>query len=127
MEFMVPSLRIVAITNLLDSGAIQEHLSQLIQIDEDILITVFHQQVQKVRDKAWHDRHIKLKKIQIGNLVLLYDRKFMQHPGKLCMHWLGPYVIKEVTEEGVVQLEILKEEALKGRVNENHLKLYQEG
>jgi hypothetical protein len=43
------------------------------------------------------------------------------------MHWLGPYVIKEVKEVGVVQLETLNGEALKGRVNDSRLKLYQEG
>jgi hypothetical protein len=68
-----------------------------------------------------------LKKFQVGDLVLLYDNKFMQHPGKFRMHWLGPYVIKEVTEAGVAQLETLNGEALKGHVNESRLKLYEEG
>jgi len=47
------------------------------------------------------------KKLHVGDLVLLYDRKFIQHPGKLCMHWLGSYVIEEVIELGVAQLETL--------------------
>lgn len=47
----------------------------------------------------------KQKKFQVGDLVLLYDSKFKKHPGKFIMHWLGPYVIKYVTEGGAVQLE----------------------
>jgi hypothetical protein len=43
------------------------------------------------------------------------------------MHWLGPYVIQGVTEVGVAQLETLNGVALKGRVNDSRLKLYQEG
>lgn len=63
----------------------------------------------------------------MGDLVLLYDSKFMQHPEKFQMHWLGPYVIKYVTEAGVVQLEILNGEDLGEMVNGSQLKLYRDG
>jgi hypothetical protein len=53
----------------------------------------------------------------VGDLILLYDNKFMQHPGKFRMHWLGPYMIKYVTKAGVVQLETLKGDSL-GRTGE---------
>jgi hypothetical protein len=98
----------------------------LLQLKEDRFVTGFHQQVQKAREKAWHDRHIKQKKFQVGDLVFLYDNKFMQHPGKFRMHWLGPYVIKYVTEAGVVQLEMLNGEVLGGLVNGSRLKLYRD-
>jgi hypothetical protein len=42
------------------------------------------------------------------------------------MHWLGPYVIKHVTEAGVVQLETLNGEVLGGMVNGSRLKLYRD-
>jgi hypothetical protein len=101
MEFILPSLCIATITELSDTGAIEERLAQLVQLEEDWFVTGFHQQVQKSREKAWHDRHIKQKKFQVGDLVLLYDNKYMQHPGKFRMHWLGPYVIQQLTEIGV--------------------------
>jgi hypothetical protein len=83
MEFILPSLCIATITDLSDSGTIEERLAQLVQLEEDWFVAGFHQQVQKEREKAWHDRHIKQKKFQVGDLVLLYDNKFMQHPGSL--------------------------------------------
>jgi hypothetical protein len=86
----------------------------LVQLEEDLFVTGFHQQVQKEKEKAWHDRHIKPIFFQVGELVLLYDSKFMQHPRKFQMHWLGPYVIKHVTEAGAVQLETLNGEVLRG-------------
>jgi hypothetical protein len=101
MEFILPSLHIATITELSDTGTIEERLAQLVQLEEDRFVTGFHQQVQKAREKSWHDRHIKQKKFQVGDLVLLYDNKFMQHPGKFRMHWLGPYVIQQVTKTGV--------------------------
>jgi hypothetical protein len=55
-------------------------------MEEDRILAGFHQQVKKERDKAWHDRHIKRKMFNEGDLVLLYDSKMLQHPGKMRMH-----------------------------------------
>jgi hypothetical protein len=41
--------------------------------------------VQKERDKAWHDRHIEKKIFKEGDLVLLYEKKYLQHPGKFML------------------------------------------
>jgi hypothetical protein len=65
MEFILPSLCIATITELSDTGMIEERLAQLVQLEEDRFIARFHQQVQKAREKAWHDRHIKPKKFQV--------------------------------------------------------------
>jgi hypothetical protein len=101
MEFILPSLHIDEITDLSDPGTINERLAQLVQLEEDQFVLGFHQQVHKERKKAWNDRHIKHKKFQVGDLILLYDVKFMQHLWKFRMHWLGPYVIQHVIETGV--------------------------
>jgi hypothetical protein len=65
-----------------------------------------------------------LKKFQVGDLVLLYDRKFLQLLGKFHMHWLGPYVIQEMKEAWDAQLETLNGVAMKGRVKYSWLKIY---
>eukprot|EP00253_Pinus_taeda_P029266 PITA_29266 len=83
--------------------------------------------VQKQCKKVWHNRHIKLPTFKENDLVLLYDSKFEKVPGKLCMHWLGPYVIKEVTDGGVVPLAKLNGDPFSGRVNGSCLKLYTGG
>lgn len=64
---------------------------------------------------------------KVNDLVLLYDSKFEKFPGKIRMHWLGPYVVKEVTYGSVVQLVKLNGEPLPERVNGSHLKLYMGG
>ena len=101
-----------------------ERLAQLLALEEDRFIAGFHQKVQKAREKAWHDRHIKSKSFQIGDLVLLYDSKFVKFPGKFKTHWLGPYQIQYVTEGGVVQLNTLNGELLPTLINGSRLKLY---
>ena len=105
MEYIVPSMCIVVATGLDDAEALEEGISQWIQLEEDHFIAGFHQQVVKDRQKAWHDHHIKKKQFAIGYLVLLYDNKFINPPGKLQMHWLGPYLIHSITSGGVVQLQ----------------------
>lgn len=34
-------------------------MSQLLALEEDRFIARFHKQLQKAREKAWHDKHIK--------------------------------------------------------------------
>ena len=74
------------------------------ELEEEIFLAGFHQQVQKQRKNVWHDRHIKLCTFKVNDLVLLYNSKFDKFPRKFKMHWLGPYVIKEITDGGTVQL-----------------------
>ena len=42
MEYLVPSLRIVAFTYMDDTGDVQERLAQLVEMEEDKFITRFH-------------------------------------------------------------------------------------
>jgi hypothetical protein len=42
------------------------------------------------------------------------------------MHWLGPYVIQQITEMGVARLETLNGKVLEGMVNGSRLKLYRD-
>ena len=86
MEYIVLNLCIVVATRMYDVEALEERVAQWIRLEEDHFITKFQQQVVKDRQKAWHDHHIKQKLFVIGDLVLLYNSKFIKHPGKLQMH-----------------------------------------
>ena len=104
MEYIVPSLHITVVMGMDDVEALEERVAQLIQLEEDHFIAGFQQQVAKDGQKAWHDRHIKHKQFVTGDLVLLYDSKFIKHPSKLQTHQLGPYLVQSITCGGVVQL-----------------------
>jgi hypothetical protein len=86
LEYLIPSLHIAAITNMKKRGTIQEILSQLMELEKDRIMASFHQEVQKAKEKDLHDRHIRKKKFKEGDLVLFYDSKYLQHPGKFRMH-----------------------------------------
>jgi transposase InsO family protein len=64
MEYLVPSLRITTFIDMDDTDVVKERLVELAKLEEDQFIAGFHQQVQKVREKAYHDRHIKKKEFK---------------------------------------------------------------
>ena len=103
MEYIVLSLRIAALREMTDTDAVEERLAQLIQMEEERFIAGFHQNVEKQRQKAWHDSHIKTKQFKVDGLVLMYENKFLMHLGKLKTHWLGPYVVTHITEACTVK------------------------
>jgi len=82
MEYIVPSLCIVAFTEMENCGALEEWLMQIMELEEDRFLAGFHQWVQKECEKSWHDRHIKMHSFKVNDLVLLYDSKFTKFPGK---------------------------------------------
>ena len=126
MEYIVPSLRVATLIDMADEETLNERLLHLVGLEEDRFVVGFHQQVQKERENVWHDRHIKHKIFKEGDLVLLYDNKFAKFPGKFCMHWLGPYQVKHVTNGGVVKLVKLNGEVFPTLVNGSRLKLYRD-
>jgi hypothetical protein len=64
-----------------------------------------------------NNRYIKKKMFKEGDLVLMYDIKSLQHPGKIRMHWLGPYEVIYVTDGAIVQLRDLTGAELRGMIN----------
>ena len=125
-EFTVPSLLIATSLHFSEEASLRERLQELQELDEARFLAEFHQRVEKDRQKAWHDRHIKTKAFQVGGKVLLYNNRFQKFPRKLQMHWLGPYFVIEIRDSGAVQLAQLDGTVLPGWVNGARLKPYQE-
>jgi hypothetical protein len=107
LEFIVPILRVATITQMIERGTVQERLNHLMTMEEERILEGFNQKFQKERDKYFHDRHIKKKTFKEGDLILMYDNKSFQHPGKIRMHWLGLYEVKYITDGGDVHLRDL--------------------
>ena len=59
--------------------------------------------------------------------MLLYDNKFIKHPGKLQMHRLGPYLVQPITSGGAVQLQQLDGAVLSKFINGSRLNPYRMG
>jgi hypothetical protein len=76
-----------------NDGSVVRRIAELKELEEARILVDFHQSVEKSRNKSWHDRHIKSKIFTQGDNVLLYDNQYQKHPNKLCMHWLGPFIV----------------------------------
>jgi hypothetical protein len=47
LDFLVPSLRVATITNIILCDAVRERLSQLLKMEEDRILAGFDQEVHK--------------------------------------------------------------------------------
>jgi hypothetical protein len=54
----------------------------------------------------------------------MYGNKFVRFPVKFCMHWLGPYQVKHITEGEATSLAKLDGTMMPTMVNGSRLKLY---
>ena len=52
MEYIVPSLCIITATGMDDAISLEDHVAQLIKLEEDRFIAGFHQRVEKDQQKA---------------------------------------------------------------------------
>ena len=93
-------------------------------MEEECFIASFYQNVEKQWQNVWHDHHITTKQSKVAGLVLIYDSKFLKHLGKLKTHWLGPYVVAHITEEGAVKIHKLDGTPVVGMINGSQLKPY---
>lgn len=65
-----------------------------------------------------------MKTFRVEHRALLYDNKFQKFPGKLEMHWLGPFIVAEIKGSGMVRLTKLDGGMLLGWVNGACLKFF---
>lgn len=79
-------------------------LQQLNKLDEMCLLALKCTTIIQQQRAKWHERLIKKNFFQKGDLVLLYDSRFQDFPGKLQKRWLGPSEITEVYDNWIVCL-----------------------
>lgn len=87
---------------MVDMDIIAEKLEQLHALEEKQYLARFHQQVQKAREMARDDWHIKKIIINNWDLVLLHDSKFARLPSNFMMHWIGPYIIRDILDGAAI-------------------------
>ena len=124
IEFEIPSLWIAIEHRLGDADSLQDSLIKLEALDETHRIAYLNNYAIHVRRKSYYDSKLKEKIFQVSDLVLLYDSRFFKFPGKLQIHWLGPYEVIDVNPNGSLQLKDFGGKILSTRINGYWLKLY---
>jgi hypothetical protein len=126
IEMEVETLRVMAARSAErteDSKFRMIAIQDLEEVREEAL-----QQTMEVQAKRKEDFDTKLPKdhgIRTGCMVLLYDNRYEDFPGKLHTRWMGPFRVTEVFQNGSLQLEDLQGNWLDTRVNGSRVKRYQ--
>ncbi|GAU46855.1 hypothetical protein TSUD_385320 [Trifolium subterraneum] len=111
----------------LQSLAGRERLLKLNELEEWRCRAYENAVIYKARTKAYHDKALKPKEFHPGQQVLLFDSRLKLFPEKLKSRWSGPFVIKEVSPYGSVEIFKPGEEDQGFKVNGQRLKVYQGG
>ena len=100
-----------------------ERKLQLQELESLRLEAYENSRLYKEKMKAVHDKHIKRREFQPGDLVLLYTSRLRLMPGKLRSRWEGPCKVEKAEPYGVYHLiHPLSSELIK--VNGHRLKLH---
>ncbi|XP_015970119.1 uncharacterized protein LOC107493546 [Arachis duranensis] len=99
-----------------------ERKLQLQELESLRLEAYENYRLYKEKVKVVHDKSIKRREFQPGDLVLLYNSIIRLMPGKLRSRWDGPYRVERVEPYGVFHLSHPSSSELI-KVNGHHLKL----
>lgn len=79
--------------------------NQLLELEEMRLHAYDSSRNYKDKMKFYHDKKLIKRTFHPGESVLLFNSRLKLFPGKLKSKWSGPFVVKRVFQNGVVELE----------------------
>ncbi|CAJ2642327.1 unnamed protein product [Trifolium pratense] len=82
-----------------------KRLLKLNELEEMRLQAYENAVIYKERTKRYHDKNLVKKEFYPGQNVLLFNSRLKLFPGKLKSKWSGPFVVKEVSPHGAVELQ----------------------
>ena len=125
IEMEIKTYRIIAArtrTRNLDLTTRILAIEDLEETREEALIRTT--EVQAKRKEDFDEKLSESHGIEKGGLVLLYDNRHKEFPGKLHTRWMGPYKVTQIYSNGSLQLEDLQGVWLDTRVNGSRVKRY---
>eukprot|EP00253_Pinus_taeda_P015897 PITA_15897 len=124
IEFQIQTYRLAVKLGLDLTEAQQQRIMELNQLDEHHQQAIEHTTSVQQQRMKWHDRYIKTKTFHKGDWALLFDSKFKDFKAKFTTHWLGPYEIEEVFDNGAVNIKTIDQDSTSFVVNGHRLKVY---
>eukprot|EP00253_Pinus_taeda_P002929 PITA_02929 len=124
IEFQVKTFNMVVQLGMNLSEAQKHKMEQLNDLDEIRQDAILRTDLVQHQRAKWHGRYIKERKFQEGDWALLFDSKFKDFKEKFQTHWLGPYEIDKVFDNGAVRIKTIDEFQTPLIVNGHRLKVY---
>ncbi|GAU40559.1 hypothetical protein TSUD_367620 [Trifolium subterraneum] len=79
--------------------------------------------IYKARTKKYHDKALKPKEFRPRQQVLLFNSRLKLFPGKLRSRWSGPFVIKEISPYGAIEIFKPGEEDQSFKVSQYYMRM----
>ena len=124
IEIQIQTYSLAAELGLDLSEAQQQRIMELNQLDEHRQQAIEHTTLVQQQKMKWHERFIKIKTFHKGDWALLFDFKFNDFKAKFTTHWLGPYEIEEIFDNGAVKIRTIDQDSNSFVVNGHRLKVY---
>jgi hypothetical protein len=100
----------------------KKRLLKLDELEEMRLQAYENALIYKERTKKYHDRNL----IHRGQPILLFNSRLKLFPGKLKSKWSGPFIVKDVSQHGAVEV-MTPDGGRSFKVNGQRLKHYYGG
>lgn len=93
-------------TICLDSPSVIQasNMSRLTLLEESRMLASNALGAEQNRRKAWHDRHLRKPQFKEGDLVLLYQTKYLKRAKKLIPAWQGLYLAQGIVRRIALEL-----------------------
>ena len=125
IEVEIPSLRVLREVELKEAEWVQARYEQLNLIEEKRMKAICHGQLYQKRMMRAHDKKIRSRQFQEGELVLKRILQNRQDPhGKWSPNWEGPYVVKKAFSRGALILIEMDGKEFPGPINADIVKKY---
>ena len=125
IETEVETFRIISARHANRTEEQDQRLEVIDALEEIRMEALDHTRDVQARRKESYDQKLpEDNHIKEGDLVLLFDNRFQDFPGKLHTRWAGPLKVSRVYSNGSLQLEDLEGRPLDTRTNGSRVKLY---
>lgn len=88
IEFEISSLKVFVEERMFADQSLREREFALEKLEETRVQSAVRLKLQQATTKRSHDKKLKPIPLALGDLVLLYDSRFVHSPGKLHTCWL---------------------------------------
>ena len=125
IEVEIPSLRVLRKVKLEEAEWVQARYEQLNLIKEKRMKVICHGQLYQKRMMRAHDKKIRPRQFQEGELVLKRIPQNGQDPhGKWSPNWEGPYVVKNAFSRGALIFAKMDGKEFSSPINADIIKKY---
>ncbi|XP_042051601.1 uncharacterized protein LOC121796900 [Salvia splendens] len=80
----------------------------------------------KEKTKLWHDKNLRVKELQVGQKVFLFQSRLKLMPEKLKSKWIGPYTIVGLRANRAVEIQGVTPNSIPFLVNGHRIKVFRD-